>query len=60
MKVLHELLNNKTIMNSYDGRSDGSIMFRLDDRTIVVIEKGFIMPDGDDDEEELLPIGHDD
>ncbi len=47
-----ELLHNKRIANVYDGRPDGSVLIRLDDRTEILIRSGAIMQ-----EDEAWPLG---
>jgi hypothetical protein len=50
----YELLHNKRIANVYDGRPDGSVLIRLDDRTEILIRSGAIML-----EDEAWPLGID-
>ena len=40
--TLFEALKGKTIVNTYDGRPDGSVLIRLNDRTEIVIYDGTI------------------
>ncbi len=47
MMTLDRLLQNKKIVNIYEGRPDGSILIRLCDRTEIIIFDGVIRDDDD-------------
>lgn len=49
--TLYEILKGRTITNVYDGRTDGSVLIRLNDRTEIVIRDGAIIL-----EEEMIEI----
>lgn len=49
--TLYEILRGRTIENVYDGRTDGSVLIRLNDRTEIVIKEGVIIL-----EEEVIKI----
>lgn len=55
-RTFYQLLNGKKITNVYDGRPDGSILVRLNDRTEVVIRKAIII-DGEEMAEIKQPCG---
>ena len=41
-RTIHEMLKGQKIVNVYEGRPDGSILIRLQDRTEIVITKGLV------------------
>lgn len=45
METYYKILNGKRVSSVYDGRPDGSILIRLDDRTEIVIFSGVIRQD---------------
>ncbi len=44
-ETIYALLHDKRIVNVYDGRPDGSILIRLNDRTEIIIFDGIIRKD---------------
>lgn len=47
--TLFEAVKGKTIVSIYDGRPDGSVLIRLDDRTEIVIFDGIVREFDDTD-----------
>lgn len=47
--TLFQALQGKTIASIYDGRSDGSVLIRLADRTEIVIFDGIVREFDDND-----------